>query len=173
MSRPDVPGEAHLLDGFWEEYGAAAPRPSDAPPSAGRRTGWLLGSLGLVSAVACCGWLAASWRGASGPEWRVVAGCALVGIGGAGGVLLLARRPGEPPRPCTPGPPPPLLILHEPPPEAPDPRLRPLEDRLLHLCKQDTKLLQRLLDHERRRHPCLRRADLLRLAIRHLERDNG
>jgi hypothetical protein len=102
--------------------------------------------------------------------WQVVAGCALAAAGVTAGVLLLAPQPARRARPRPPQPP--LLVLHGPPPEPAERHPGPLEDRLLELCRQDRAVFQRLLDHERSRHPCLPRADLLRLAIRHFERDH-
>jgi len=176
MSSPDVPGEAHTLDTFWAEYGGAAPRPPDGPPPA-RRAGpgrgrLLLGSSSLLAAAACCGYLVVSGRGASDPVWQVVAGCAFAAAGATAGVLLLAPRPAAQRARPRPPQPPPLLVLHGPPPEPAGRHGGPLEDRLLELCRQDRAVFQRLLDHERSRHPCLPRADLLRLAIRHFERDH-
>jgi hypothetical protein len=62
-----------------------------------------------------------------------------------------------------------MHIFYDPPP---DPQDAALEERLLFLCKQNRRLLQRLVDYERRCQPHLRRGDLLRLAIEHFERDN-
>jgi hypothetical protein len=63
-------------------------------------------------------------------------------------------------------------ILYEPPPERSGPRAARLEKKLLELCKQDGRLRDRLLGHERSLRPHLPREELLRLAIEHLEKDN-
>jgi hypothetical protein len=49
----------------------------------------------------------------------------------------------------------------------------PLEEQLLTMCGQDAALLERLLGHERDRHPHLSRSDLVRLAIDHFRRDRS
>ena len=53
-----------------------------------------------------------------------------------------------------------------------DPRETHLEERLLFLCKQNPRLLERLVEYERRCQPHSTRAELLELAIEHFERDN-
>jgi hypothetical protein len=62
-----------------------------------------------------------------------------------------------------------MQILYDLPP---GPRETHLEERLLFLCKQDERLLRRLVEYERKCQPHLTRAELLELAIEHFERDN-
>jgi hypothetical protein len=62
-----------------------------------------------------------------------------------------------------------MQIIYDLPP---GPRETHLEERLLFLCKQDERLLRRLVEYERRCQPRLTRAELLQLAIEHFERDN-
>jgi hypothetical protein len=66
----------------------------------------------------------------------------------------------------------PMAVIYDLPPEPPDPRAAHLEERLLHLCKQDRRLFERLLHYERTQYPGRRRVELLRLAIEHFEQDN-
>jgi hypothetical protein len=47
-----------------------------------------------------------------------------------------------------------------------------LEEELLALCRGNRQLLNRLVDHQRRRHPHLSRLDLLGLAIDRYKADN-
>jgi hypothetical protein len=64
------------------------------------------------------------------------------------------------------------VIYEMPVPAAVDRDTEPLEEELLALCRGQRRLFDRLLDYERRRHPYLSRAELLRLAVEHYENDN-
>ncbi|MCI0458441.1 MAG: hypothetical protein L0Z62_15865 [Gemmataceae bacterium] len=178
--------------------GQEPPAGDNGPTPAHARTACrLLGCFLLVSAVGCCGLLVVSTWDASGPAWPPSAYAALAAAGGTVGVLLIAPRhrlsgllvgwrhkpvhaeADRPPTQATFFPEllansasPPMVILYDPPPEAPDLQAAALEERALCLCKENQQLLHRLLNYERRRHPHLGRADLLRLVLQRLESDN-
>jgi hypothetical protein len=67
---------------------------------------------------------------------------------------------------------PPVAIIYSPLPPSPDAAVLELEARLLHLCKQDRLLFDRLVKYEQDHHPTASRQELLRQAIDHFDRDN-
>jgi hypothetical protein len=113
------------------------------------------------------------------PDPAIVGMVALAGLVPGFGIYyplrwLLGRAPRGPAPPARPPHPasPPFAVFYDPPPERPDPQTAPLEERLMHLCKQDRRLFEHLLDDERTQNPGRRRVELLRLAIEHFQRDN-
>jgi hypothetical protein len=68
---------------------------------------------------------------------------------------------------------PPRRVIHEMPvPADADPHEQALTERLLGKCRGNRRLLERLLNCERSRHPYLSRVELLARAIEHYETDN-
>ncbi len=95
--------------------------------------------------------------------------------GGSESVAAPGQVLGPPTAPAAPRPCPAdatLAAVFASPPKLRDPQEAQLDDRLLHLCKENRHLFDRLLHHEWARHPELRRVDLLRLAVEHFEKDN-
>src|SRR5262249_12426645 len=149
---------------------------------AGPGPGWRLIACGMLAAVA--GGVAGCFLAPRSPLAGLLAGArnqALLGvvafaglIPGAGVYQVLravlprtrgarAARAAPPSRPSGR----PFAVFDDLPPEPPDPRAAALEERLLHLCKQDRRLFDRLLHYEQAQHPEMRRVELLRLAIEH------
>jgi hypothetical protein len=139
--------------------------------------GLLAGVCSGAGSVCAAAW--ASGRLAS-PDPVIVGIVALAGLVPGGGAYYplrwlqrsvsrtLAASPDGTARPAGP----PFAVIYDPPAEPPDPRAALLEERLLHLCKQDRRLFDRLLHYERTQHQGRRRVELLRLAIEHFVRDN-
>ncbi len=176
MNEPPHADPSPLPDQFWAEYG----RDFDPGPPPPTRLELAVGFLSyLLAAAAVGGAVAAVWTLVP-PTFSPLALGSSAGLAGlvtcAGAFhaltrledLMAARRRSLRPKPEGS----PMYILHGPPSDLLDPQARPLEERLLALCKDDWKLLERLVEGERQRHPYSTRAELLQLAIDHYLRDH-
>jgi hypothetical protein len=173
---------------------AGAPAPDPAGPESRRPVAGCFLSLVALGVCACL--VAVGWNAAR-QDWPL-AGCALAvaacGAAAAGGACRLMRVKGDRglprplvaagpqrprtstvPRAASPGSAPQQIVYAPPGPESippPGAAVAALEEELLALCRGNWKLLNRLLDHARRRHPHLSRKELLGLAIDHYKADN-
>jgi hypothetical protein len=189
MNTPEIPPERAVTDAVWAEIGAAHPgsiTPGVPQAALSLTTRLTLAGLALVLTAAGggCVWLLGD--DLLGPNGKVIAIGITGMVGGMASGALLAgryslaglkgrgRSTSRPlPEPTRQGSQPPMAVIHSPPPPLLDPQTLQLEEHLLHLCKEDRRLFERLLHYERTRNPGERRAELLRLAIEHFERDLG
>ena len=183
-----VPRDTAISDQVWARIGSSP----EKPPS--RRRGMWLGLILNAGALALLGWqLTHASRVDSLP--LIAALAVLVGFWAVQGVRFFraraARAPATIPRlyevvipRAVTAAEPPREIIYEVPVAEPTPsqaravdtsaRLQgfaTLQEKLLYLCKQDRDLFDRLLRHERDRHPGAPWPELVRLAIEHYEAD--
>jgi hypothetical protein len=169
------PRDRDLADAVWADFagGKIQPPAKREPPQTARQRrlvalliATLLGGGGSVAALSALNQLAQQQ-----PTFleSLVAAC----LGAVPGVFayLLLREPLDPRKSKrTDGPP--VAIIYSPLPAQADPQALAMEERLLHLCKQDRYLFERLLQYEAERHPTASRTEQLRQAINHFDRDN-
>src|SRR5262245_27394152 len=160
MDEPPTATPAPISDQAWAAYGngfAVPPRPVPRRNVALRLKGYLV-TLLETCAVAAAVWtlvpstLSPFARGSAAALAGLATCLACVHVLERLMYLEAARNR---PRP-SPETDPPMYVLHGPPPEPPDPQVQKLEAKLLLLCRQDWKVLTRLVEHERVRHPWAR-----------------
>lgn len=182
MKDPQTPQERTITDAVWAEIGTSQPDLGGVSTNSAATKPWLwqvIGGVVLLFTISCCILLLLFGERVVGRDGSLVLVGVVGGLGVAAAVILLfARRPlfwfqGKQSPSTAASTAPHIAVIYTPAPDVPDPLTLELEERLLHLCKQDRRVFERLMSYERSRNPGCHRAELLRLAIEHFERDIG
>lgn len=150
MNDSEAP-EPEIDDALWAEFGATysiGPDPASgdvtqASKAPARETPGVLLVAGLAATTICIsGWLL-------GRLWSAAILAVAVVVSAVTAYWLRRRAATS----CHAEAPHPMVVRYVPPLALPDPQEAALEERLLHLCKEDRRLFDRLLRYERRQYP--------------------